>query len=61
MKGTLDARGQVLRLDLPFQRLGGVENKDQGFLVAQQRLDGLQMELNLGTPNKRYKQHICPA
>lgn len=47
MKGAFDARGQVLCLDLPDQRLGGAEHEDQGLLVAQQRLDGLQMQLNL--------------
>lgn len=46
MKGAFDARGQVLCLDLPDQWLGGVEHEDQGLLVAQQRLDGLQMQLN---------------
>lgn len=47
MKGTFDAQGQVLCLDLPDQWLGGVKHEDQGLLVAQQRLDGLQMQLNL--------------
>lgn len=43
----LDARGKVLCLDLPDQWLGGVEHEDQWLLVAQQRLDGFQMQLNL--------------
>lgn len=47
MKGMLDARGKVLCLDLPHQWLGGVEHEDQWLLVAQQRLDGFQMQLNL--------------
>ena len=47
MKGTLNAQGQVLCLDLPHQWLGGVEHEDQWLLVVQQRLDGLQMQLNL--------------
>lgn len=49
-----DAQGQVLCLDLPDQWLGGVKHEDQGLLVAQQRLDGLQMQLNL----VRQKSHI---
>lgn len=48
MKGTSDAQGQVLCLDLPDQWLGRVEHKDQGLLVVHQRLDGLQMQLDLG-------------
>lgn len=52
MKGMLNAQGQVLGLDLPDHWLGGVEHKDQWLLVAQQRLDGLQMQLNLVTPKK---------
>lgn len=47
MKGTFNAQGQVLCLDLPDQWFGGVEHKDQWLLVAEQRLDGLQMQLNL--------------
>lgn len=47
MKGMLDARGKVLCLDLPHQWLGGVEHEDQWLLVAQQRLDGFQMQLKL--------------
>lgn len=47
MKGMLNAWGEVLRLDLPDEWLGGVEHEDQRLLVAQQRLDGLQMQLHL--------------
>lgn len=60
MKGMLNARGQVLRLDLPHQWLRGVEHKDKRLLVVQQRLDGLQMQLNLVKSRKRTdiaKQH----
>lgn len=53
MKGAFDARSQVLCLDLPDQRLGGVEHEDQGLLVAQQRLDGLQMQLDLVKQRKK--------
>lgn len=54
MKGMLNARGQVLRLDLPDQWLGGVEHENQWLLVAQHRLDGLEMQLDLVRPqNKR--------
>lgn len=53
MKGMLNAWGEVLRLDLPDEWLGGVEHEDQGLLVAQQRLDGLQMQLHLERPKKR--------
>lgn len=54
MKGMLNARGQVLRLDLPDQWLGGVEHENQRLLVAQHRLDGLEMQLDLVRPqNKR--------
>lgn len=49
----LNAQGQVLCLDLPDQWLGGVEHEDQWLLVAQQRLDGLQMQLNLVRPKKK--------
>ena len=52
MKGTFNAQGQVLCLDLPYQRLGGIEHEDQWLLVALQRLDGLQMQLNLDRQNK---------
>lgn len=52
MKGMLNAWGEVLRLDLPDERLGGVEHEDQRLLVAQQRLDGLQMQLHLERPKK---------
>lgn len=41
------AWGQVLCLDPPQQRLGGVEHKHQRLVVAQHRLDGLQMQLHL--------------
>lgn len=47
MKGMFNAQGQVLRLDLPDQRLGGVEHEGQWLVVAQQRLNGLQMQLDL--------------
>lgn len=53
MKGMLNARGQVLRLDLPHQRLKGVEHKDKWLLVEQQRQDRLQVQLNLG--KSRYR------
>lgn len=53
MKGTLNARGQVLCLELPDQWLRGVEHEDQWLLVAQQRLDGLQMQLNLVRQKKK--------
>lgn len=43
MKGMAHARGQVLRLDPPQQRLGGVEHEHQWLVVAQHRLDGLQV------------------
>ena len=56
MKGTFDAQGQVLCPDLPDQWLGGAEHEDQGLLVAQQRLDGLQMQLNL-VRQKKKKSH----
>lgn len=52
MKGTFNAQGQVLCLDLPYQRLWGIEHEDQWLLVAQQRLDGLQMQLDLDRQNK---------
>lgn len=52
----LNARGQVLRLDLPDQWLGGVEHEHQWLLVAQQRLDGLQMQLNLIRTTKRVQE-----
>lgn len=53
MKGTFNAPGQVLCLDLPDQWLGGVEHEDQWLLVVQQRLDGLQMQLNLVRGEKK--------
>lgn len=49
----LNARGQVLRLDLPDQRLGGVEHENQRLLVAQHRLDGLEMQLDLVRPQNK--------
>lgn len=58
MKGMLNARGQVLRLDLPDQWLGGVEHENQWLLVAQHRLDGLEMQLDLVRPqNERERNH----
>lgn len=56
MKGMPNAQGQVLCLDLPDQWLWGVKHKDQWLLVAQQRLDGLQMQLNLATPKEKKKK-----
>lgn len=47
MKGMLNARGQVLCLDLPHQWLRGVEHKDKWLLVVQEGLDGLQVQLHL--------------
>lgn len=56
MKGMLNAWGEVLRLDLPDERLGGAEHEDQRLLVAQQRLDGLQMQLHLKGRKKGQNQ-----
>lgn len=43
IKGMLDAQSQVLCFDIPDQWLEGAEHEDQGLLVVQHRLDGLQM------------------
>lgn len=56
MKGMLNARGQVLRLDLPDQRLGGVEHENQWLLVAQHRLDGFEMQLDLVRPQNEREE-----
>lgn len=53
-----NARGQVLCLDLPDQWLGGVEHEDQWLLVALQRLDGFQMQLNLVRQKKEKKRGV---
>lgn len=53
MKGMLNAGGQVLCLDLPHQLLWGVEHKYKWLLVAQEGLDGLQVQLHLVKPRKR--------
>lgn len=53
----LNARGQVLCLDLPHQWLRGVEHKDKWLLVVQQHLDGLQVQLNLVKSRKKYRFH----
>lgn len=53
MKGMLNAGGQVLCLDLPHQLLRGVEHKDKWLLVAQEGLDGLQVQLHLVKARKR--------
>ena len=58
MKGMPDAQGKVLCLDLPDQWLGGVEHEGQWLLVAQQRLDGFQMQLNLEQQWKKKKKRI---
>lgn len=65
MKGMAHARGQVLRLDPPQQRLGGVEHEHQRLAVAQHRLDGREMQLHLarvreggGAERKKQRSHI---
>lgn len=49
----LDAQSQVLCFDIPDQWLGGAEHEDQGLLVVQHRLDGLQMQVNLARAKKK--------
>jgi len=59
VEGVFDTRGQLLRLDLPEQRLRGVEDEDQGLLVDGQRLQGLQVERRLeqGAGSRRNTAH----